>query len=190
MTQVCNLRASIPTLLASEIVARCKILEFRISAWPMCCPPAPPHIAIKTYSSYSMAWNMYRCLRITINGLILEHSPEQSLSSKLEGGALITQLCSDIYNSAKAQIEKRATELRVCDSLPLVWPLTVAAVAQQKTNDSSVIELLEYMGRASGINQCLSVTHTILSTRGNAKTGSEGRGRAFDTLQARILPSA
>lgn len=189
MTRVCNSRVSMTSLSPSDVVARCEILDLEVASWPMCCPPVPTYVAMKSYSSYSMAWNVYRCLRIIINGLILEHLPEQSWSTKIEKVLLITQMCSNIYTSAKAQIES-ATELRVCDTLPLVWPLTVAAIAQQRTNDSSVIELLEYMGRVSGVRQCLCVAHTIVSMRNSSKFGNGNGERAFGALQTWREPSS
>ncbi|KAL8832724.1 MAG: hypothetical protein Q9170_004768 [Blastenia crenularia] len=188
MTRVCDLRATITSFSPSEVVVRCETLDGQLAAWPLSCPSAPLHIAMKSYSSYSIAWNLYRCLRILINGLILEYSSEQSRSKQAEKGHLVIQLCSDICASAEIQIN-HAAQLRVCDALSLVWPLTVAAIAQQKINHFKAFELLEYMGRTTGINQCLSVTHTIRSIHNGSTAALEKRDRAFGAMQARRLPS-
>lgn len=199
-TQLCHLRASMLNRLVSpsEVVANCQILERQLDVWPQYYSSATPqHIGMKPYSSYSLAWNLWRCLRILRNGLMLEHLPQIGASvlnitnvneQQVTCKAFVTNLCSDICTRAEAQL-KRTDSPKTSDALPLVWPLTVAATAQLKSSELqlSAIGVLEYLGHAHGINQCLTVVHALRSSK-SGSPGNEASTPAFGSLQPQQEP--
>ena len=194
MARFCNFRSSIQTgsLAPRAVVARCQTVERQLVAWRLSCPAPEPGTIMKSYSSVCIAWNVYRILRILTNGLILEHLKTHTAEVQVKRHNCLTNvidMSSEICAVAESQIN-RLTHPRVCDVLTLVWPLTVAAIAQQRNQDGepAALKQLELIGRTCGIHHCFTVVNAIRSTEQESASAFAHRRQAFGCLQTQQKP--